>query len=341
LQPAVTISKNGGVFNSPAGAVSDIGNGWYVLAANATDRDTLGSLVVHAEAVGADPSDDVLMEIVNHDPYNDLYSVHANYARRAGDYSVPGDLMSLIADYDAAKTAAPAAALATLGEDVGAISHDYARRTGDYAMPGDQMDLIETVNPSALASLTSGVTAAVQSIWTAAVAGMTTPGSIGKWIIDHLDATISVLRLAYATSSAQPDSAMAISRNRGDDWLVHITDLGSLVGYSKLWLTMKKLPPDNSEVVDADSILQVILTPNGVGSGLVVLNGAVGTANQAFLAILDIDAGNIDFSTLAVATCQINPDVYAYDVQVLFDTKPITRGTGAFTVTRDVTRSIS
>ena len=43
--PTVTISKDGASFASPAGAVSEIGNGWYALAGNATDRNTLGSLL--------------------------------------------------------------------------------------------------------------------------------------------------------------------------------------------------------------------------------------------------------------------------------------------------------
>jgi hypothetical protein len=57
LTPTVTISKNGGAFITPAGAITELGNGWYKIAANATDTDTLGPLIVHAEASGADPVD--------------------------------------------------------------------------------------------------------------------------------------------------------------------------------------------------------------------------------------------------------------------------------------------
>lgn len=57
LTPTVTISKNGGAFGTPAGAVSELANGWYVIAANSTDTNTLGPLLVHAEASGADPVD--------------------------------------------------------------------------------------------------------------------------------------------------------------------------------------------------------------------------------------------------------------------------------------------
>lgn len=46
LTVAVTISKAGGAFASAAGTVSEIGGGWYAVAANATDTNTLGGLIV-------------------------------------------------------------------------------------------------------------------------------------------------------------------------------------------------------------------------------------------------------------------------------------------------------
>ena len=63
LTATVTISKNGGTFGAPAGAIAEIGNGWYRIAANATDSNTIGSLLVHATATGADPFD-VIHEVV-------------------------------------------------------------------------------------------------------------------------------------------------------------------------------------------------------------------------------------------------------------------------------------
>lgn len=54
----VTISKNGAGFGSPGGSVSEIGNGWYYLAANTSDTGTLGDLLLHATASGANPTDD-------------------------------------------------------------------------------------------------------------------------------------------------------------------------------------------------------------------------------------------------------------------------------------------
>lgn len=66
--PTVTISKNGGAFISPSGAVTEIANGWYAVAANATDTSTLGPLALHATASGADPCDIIVAQIVAYDP---------------------------------------------------------------------------------------------------------------------------------------------------------------------------------------------------------------------------------------------------------------------------------
>jgi hypothetical protein len=65
--PTVVISKDGGAFASPSGAVSEIGDGWYKVAANATDTGTLGPLLLHATATNGDPSDTV-MNVVAYDP---------------------------------------------------------------------------------------------------------------------------------------------------------------------------------------------------------------------------------------------------------------------------------
>ena len=64
--PTVTISKAGASFASPSGAVTEIGSGWYKVAANAADSGTLGPLLLHATATSGDPSD-ALYEVVAHD----------------------------------------------------------------------------------------------------------------------------------------------------------------------------------------------------------------------------------------------------------------------------------
>lgn len=69
LIPTVRISKRGQSFSVPVGAVQEIGNdpphgaaglgrGWYKILPNSLDADLSGVLLLHAEADGADPTDD-------------------------------------------------------------------------------------------------------------------------------------------------------------------------------------------------------------------------------------------------------------------------------------------
>ena len=53
----VTLSKNGGAFTAPAGAVAEITNGWYALSPTAADTNTLGPLVIHVASTNGDPAD--------------------------------------------------------------------------------------------------------------------------------------------------------------------------------------------------------------------------------------------------------------------------------------------
>lgn len=67
--PTVTLSKNGAAYGAAAGAVTEIANGVYSLAGNATDRNTLGELWAHIAATGCDPVDMLLCDIVTVDVF--------------------------------------------------------------------------------------------------------------------------------------------------------------------------------------------------------------------------------------------------------------------------------
>ena len=79
ITPTVTISKNGGSFASPSGSVTELANGWYALAGNSTDRNTLGEFLLHATGTGCDPTDD-RYTITSFDPFD---------ATRLGATSLP------------------------------------------------------------------------------------------------------------------------------------------------------------------------------------------------------------------------------------------------------------
>lgn len=106
LSPTVTLSKNGGTFASPAGAVTEVGSGVYKVAGNATDAATLGPLWLHATATGADPCDE-RYDVVAYDPQaTSLGLVLAKTTNITGfnDLSaaqVNAEVDTALADYDA------------------------------------------------------------------------------------------------------------------------------------------------------------------------------------------------------------------------------------------------
>lgn len=72
--PTVTIRKSGGAFGAPAGAVTEIGSGWYELAGNATDRNTLGECLIHVTATGCDTLDRKI-DIVGYNPFDAFWGI--------------------------------------------------------------------------------------------------------------------------------------------------------------------------------------------------------------------------------------------------------------------------
>ena len=90
LVPTVTISKNGGAFSSPAGALTEVGSGWYQVAGNAADANTLGPLLLHATATGADVTDE-RYEVVAYNPDSanlGLTNLDAAVSSRASQASI-------------------------------------------------------------------------------------------------------------------------------------------------------------------------------------------------------------------------------------------------------------
>lgn len=68
VTPTVRLAKNDGLgFIVPAGAVSEVGQGWYQVAPNATDANTLGPLTLHATANNCDPTDEEFV-VVSYNP---------------------------------------------------------------------------------------------------------------------------------------------------------------------------------------------------------------------------------------------------------------------------------
>jgi hypothetical protein len=160
LSPDVTLSKNGGAFAAPSGAVTEIGNGWYSLAGNATDRNTLGEFLLHAEASGADPADEKYT-IESHDPFH---------------LAEPGDEMDLIDAPNATAVAAIQSGLATSANQTTINNNILAVPAAVWA--------VTTRTLSSFGSLAA-------NIWNYLLTAITTAGSIGKLLKDNIDGKVS------------------------------------------------------------------------------------------------------------------------------------------------------
>jgi hypothetical protein len=119
--PAVFISKNGGAFAAPSGAVSETGDGWYALTPAGADVATNGVLLLHATAPGADPAD-VKCQVVAFSPYDPAALGLADLAAAPSLAEIKAGILD---DPLSAHTAAgtPGAALGVL---VGALAESYA-----------------------------------------------------------------------------------------------------------------------------------------------------------------------------------------------------------------------
>lgn len=152
---SVTLSKNSAAFGAAAGAVTEVSSGVYKLAANATDTDTLGSLVVLATATGCDP---YLVEytVVAFDPFS---------AASLGLTNLDAAISTRLAS---ASYTAPLSGAQTAAAVLDAVAADY----------NDAGSIGEAINDAATAGGASAADIA-DAVWDEATAGHATAGSTG------------------------------------------------------------------------------------------------------------------------------------------------------------------
>jgi hypothetical protein len=186
LSPTATIYKNTGSFGAPAGAVSEIGNGWYQLAANGTDLANKGMFLIHATATGADPWDD------NHEVVTDL----------------PGDTVASVTGAVGSVTGAVGSVTGAVGSvtaavtiTAGSVQAIWDALTSALTTVNSIGKLLVTNIDSTISSrlATSGYTAPpsaatiAQAVWDALTSALTTTGSIGKLLVTNVNAVLSTL----------------------------------------------------------------------------------------------------------------------------------------------------
>jgi len=182
----------------------------------------------------------------------------------------------------------------------------------------------------------------------APTAGDPAAGSMDKHLDDLLtyadaaepaDVWSYVSRTLTATPASTTDgtTAGAITRKRGNSWSIALT-LGAITGYTSLWFTIKRSYDD----ADSASVVQVKLNATGLLDGLLYVNGAAAT-NDALggITVSDASTGAIVVALDETVTDDIAPGTYYYDAQALISGAVTTPDSGTFTVTADVTRSVT
>ncbi len=288
LSPTVTLSKNGAGFVSPVGSVTEIGLGWYYLAAASTganDVGTLGTLLLHATATGADPWDEAHQVFVDISG-GAVASVTGAVGSVTGAVgSVTGAVGSVTAVVSANLTQILGTALtetsgllaagfkkffnvATPTGTVNSLPDAVPGATNGVFIAGTNAATSVTTSLTAniignitgnlsgsVGSVTAGVTlaaAAVTAIWDKLTSALTTSGSIGKLLVDNIDATISS-RLASGSYTAPP-SAATIAAAIWDYLTSAISTVGSIGKLIKdnLDATVSSRAPSSTALSTAD-----------------------------------------------------------------------------------------
>lgn len=146
--------------------------------------------------------------------------------------------------------------------------------------------------------------------------------------------TSSIIATVDAITSGVTIDGTSLTLERGDTWSIVVTGLGSLVGRSKLWFTLK----DQHSLTDQESLVQI-----EESGGLLFLNGAAaGTAADGSLVVTDANAGNVTITVKPGATAILPPSTRLYwDIQSLISGVVLTRTAGSARISADVTRSTS
>src|SRR5258708_33456435 len=133
LTPTVEISKNGAAFAAPAGAIAEIGHGYYKLTPDAADTGTTGALILHASSAGADPSDRECV-VVPFDPYDAASLGLSNLDAAVTSRAAPGDAMLL----DLTQAVPTSNTSQTVGD---ALNAGLAMAFGKWALVGTTLTL--------------------------------------------------------------------------------------------------------------------------------------------------------------------------------------------------------
>jgi hypothetical protein len=290
-------------------------------------------------------------------------AIQADYARRSGDYATPGAQI-IIPPADMALNSTVMKAAEYTAPDNISIAVIKAKTDNLPASPaavGSAMTLTNDYDAAKSEAPASDVTSIKlktdQLAFTVptqvdanAVGGLTKADIRDALGVAeaNLDDQIGGIRLSYTSYISEGlGTSAALIRKRGDRWTISITDLGSLVGYSSIWFTLKA----NDNQSDSEAILMIRKNANETGDGLLYLNGVPGItglgeekidiSDSAYISVNDEAGGNLSIVVKELANSQIAPGIYTMDIQTSIAGFVSTPSSGTFTVTRDTTRAIA
>lgn len=166
-------------------------------------------------------------------------------------------------------------------------------------------------------------------------AGVAAAGS-AMALLSGIDSSVDLL-LAMDTSTTDATTAGAISRRRGNSWSIPLT-IGAITGYTSLWFTIKASHDD----ADTAALLQIKLNASGLSDGLLYVNGTTASSDAlGSITVNNATTGAIVIAVDETITDDLAPGEYYYDVQTLIAGDVATPDSGTFTVTADVTRSVT
>ena len=161
--------------------------------------------------------------------------------------------------------------------------------------------------------------------------------AVAAAILEDTGTTLPGLMAAELSNTSDSTASGAISRTRGNTWLINAT-IGAITGYTSLWFTVKHSKDD----ADADAILQIKKNASETGDGLIYKNGSSDvTAGNGSITVSDASTGAIVIALDEADTDDMPIGAFYYDIQALISDTITTPDSGTFTVTADVTRSIT
>lgn len=229
--PTVYLSKNGAAYaaRNSAGAIAHDRDGWYTVPLDTTDTGTAG--ILRLEVTNAASYLPVWHEfmVLPALVYDSLIAGTDNLQTDLVQWkgSTPSDLISGRVDSNVQASASGLTFNLTgnVSGSVGSVSGAVGSVTGNVGgnVSGSVASVVGNVDGNvagSVASVTAPVTvgtnndktgyalsaAGIQAIWDALTSALTTAGSIGKLLVDNINATISS-RLASASYTAPPSAA--------------------------------------------------------------------------------------------------------------------------------------